>query len=163
MQGDPQKIWIGSRKIRGQTFRRIRDRKQPAEFFPRTSGSEIGDVDVKQGGLPTRWRCWNISSRMAKVEVENALAPKLPANPGKSGKTATGVSESILKRQTMPCRAAANCAWPTMNGESVSVCVSDTGSGIAPEHIQRIYDPFFTTKNLASREDRHAVPDSVFP
>jgi signal transduction histidine kinase len=34
----------------------------------------------------------------------------------------------------------------TMNGESVSVSVSDTGSGIAPEHIQRIYDPFFTTK-----------------
>jgi len=34
----------------------------------------------------------------------------------------------------------------TSNGETVSVRVSDTGSGIAPEHIQRIYDPFFTTK-----------------
>ena len=28
----------------------------------------------------------------------------------------------------------------------MSVGVSDTGSGIAQEHIQRIYDPFFTTK-----------------
>ena len=46
----------------------------------------------------------------------------------------------------MPCRAAARCAWPRINGDSVSVSVSDTGSGIAPEHIQRIYDPFFTTK-----------------
>lgn len=34
----------------------------------------------------------------------------------------------------------------TMNGDKVSVRVSDTGSGIAQEHIQRIYDPFFTTK-----------------
>src|SRR5256886_16547674 len=34
----------------------------------------------------------------------------------------------------------------TQNGDSVSVSVSDTGSGIAQEHIQRIYDPFFTTK-----------------
>jgi signal transduction histidine kinase len=34
----------------------------------------------------------------------------------------------------------------TLNGESVSVRVSDTGSGIAQENIHRIYDPFFTTK-----------------
>jgi len=36
----------------------------------------------------------------------------------------------------------------TSNGEGVSVVISDTGSGIAQEHIQRIYDPFFTTKPI---------------
>jgi signal transduction histidine kinase len=35
----------------------------------------------------------------------------------------------------------------TSNGSAVLVSISDTGSGIAPEHISRIYDPFFTTKN----------------
>jgi two-component system, NtrC family, sensor kinase len=39
----------------------------------------------------------------------------------------------------------------TANGNGVSVTVRDTGSGIAHEHIQRIYDPFFTTKTV-SRE-----------
>jgi signal transduction histidine kinase len=34
----------------------------------------------------------------------------------------------------------------TQNGHNVSVTVADTGSGIAQEHIHRIYDPFFTTK-----------------
>jgi signal transduction histidine kinase len=36
----------------------------------------------------------------------------------------------------------------TANGNGVNVVISDTGSGIAQEHIQRIYDPFFTTKNV---------------
>jgi len=36
----------------------------------------------------------------------------------------------------------------------VRVAISDTGSGIAQEHIAKIYDPFFTTKN-APREGQN--------
>jgi hypothetical protein len=36
----------------------------------------------------------------------------------------------------------------TQNGENgIVVEVTDTGHGIAPEHLSRIYDPFFTTKS----------------
>lgn len=35
-----------------------------------------------------------------------------------------------------------------LNGREVVTEVSDTGSGIRPEHLARIYDPFFTTKAI---------------
>jgi nitrogen-specific signal transduction histidine kinase len=36
----------------------------------------------------------------------------------------------------------------TKPGRYVCLSVTDTGQGIAPEHLDKIYDPFFTTKEL---------------
>ena len=34
----------------------------------------------------------------------------------------------------------------SLNEDAVGIYVRDTGQGIPPEHLEKIYDPFFTTK-----------------
>ena len=147
LQDDPQKSGL-LEKITRQTFR-ASEIVNNLLNFSRTSGSEIGDVDVNKVIADTL-ALLEHQFKVAKVEVQNVLAPKLGAIQGNPGRLQQVFLNLFLNaKDAMPGGGTLRVA--TLNGESVSVCVSDTGSGIAPEHIQRIYDPFFTTKT-APRE-----------
>ena len=39
-------------------------------------------------------------------------------------------------------------AQPTRRGAFVAIALADTGTGIAPDHLQSIFEPFFTTKEV---------------
>jgi two-component system NtrC family sensor kinase len=142
LQGDPQKSGL-LEKITRQTFR-ASEIVNNLLNFSRTSGSEIGDVDVNKVIADTL-ALLEHQFKVAKVQVQNNLEPQLPAIQGNAGRLQQVFLNLFLNaKDAMPGGGTLRVA--TMNGESVSVSVSDTGSGIAPEHIQRIYDPFFTTK-----------------
>jgi len=49
-------------------------------------------------------------------------------------------------RDAMP--AGGRLTIATLVNGHVEAVISDSGSGIAPENLKRIYDPFFTTKNM---------------
>ena len=78
--------------------------------------------------------------------MQDELADHLPEIQGNPGRLQQVFRNLFLNaKDAMPSGGVLHIA--TSNGEGVSVTVSDTGTGIAQEHIHRIYDPFFTTKN----------------
>ena len=92
--------------------------------------------------------------KTTKIQVQDELAGHLPLISGNAGRLQQVFLNLFLNaRDAMPGGGTLRIA--TTNGEGVSVVVSDTGSGIAQEHIQRIYDPFFTTKTTP-REGQQA-------
>jgi signal transduction histidine kinase len=49
--------------------------------------------------------------------------------------------------QAMPQGGTLRLAASTTSGDRVQVQVEDTGSGIKPEHLGKIFDLYFTTKD----------------
>ena len=84
--------------------------------------------------------------KTARIKVQQELQPELPPIYGNTGKLQQVFLNLFLNaKDAMP--AGGTLMISTNNGHKVQVKVSDTGTGIAQEHIHRIYDPFFTTKN----------------
>jgi len=143
LQNDAQKSGL-LEKITRQTFR-ASEIVNNLLNFSRTSGSEIGDVDVNKV-IGETLALLEHQFKVAKVEVQRDLAPAVGAIQGNPGRLQQVFLNLFLNaKDAMPGGGTLRVA--TLNGDSVTVSVSDTGSGIAPENIQRIYDPFFTTKN----------------
>ena len=143
LQSDPQKTGL-LEKITKQTFR-ASEIVNNLLNFSRTSGTEFTDVDVNKVSSDTL-ALLEHQFKTARIQVRSDLTPSLSPIQGNSGRLQQVFLNLFLNaKDAMP--GGGTLRVETANGEFVSVRVSDTGSGIAPEHIQRIYDPFFTTKN----------------
>jgi signal transduction histidine kinase len=142
LQGDPAKGAL-MEKITRQTFR-ASEIVNNLLNFSRTSGTEFKDVDVN-GIILDTLALLEHQFKTAKIRVQDELFGHLPRITGNPGRLQQVFLNLFLNaRDAMP--GGGTLRVVTSNGEGVSVVVSDTGSGIAQEHIRRIYDPFFTTK-----------------
>jgi PAS domain S-box-containing protein len=142
LQGDPQKSGL-LEKITRQTFR-ASEIVNNLLNFSRTSGTEFADVDVNKVILDTL-ALLEHQFKTAKIQVRSELIPSITPIQGNPGRLQQVFLNLFLNaKDAMPGGGTLSVA--TSNGDQVSVRVSDTGTGISPEHVQRIYDPFFTTK-----------------
>jgi CheY-like chemotaxis protein len=106
------------------------------ELIRRTMGPSVA-VEVKAGaGL---WM-----TRVDANQLENALL-NLCIN---ARDAMRGGGRLTIETANAPLDEAAARALDLPAGDYVSLCVSDTGTGMSPEVVKQAFDPFFTTKPI---------------
>jgi two-component system NtrC family sensor kinase len=123
--------------------------------FSRTSTTEFRDTNLNQVIRDTL-SLLEHQFKTAQIDVELALAAELPPIHGNPGKLQQVFLNLLLNaKEAMPGGGRLRVA--TLVNGHVEAQVSDSGSGIAPEHMKRIYDPFFTTKTTPKPGDRRGT------
>jgi two-component system, NtrC family, sensor kinase len=141
-------------KITQQTFR-ASEIVNGLLNFSRTGSAEFAAVDLNRLMLDTL-TLLDHQFKTACIRVETALDAGLPRIHGNEGKLQQVVLNLLLNaRDAMHGSPDAHIRIATEQAPgSVSLVVQDFGGGIRPEHLHRIYDPFFTTKTKP-RDGQH--------
>ena len=103
------------------------------------------NIELKTDALPDLWRIHGDVTQMRQMFVNFCMNARDAMPDG-----------GFLKIKLRNVEASApelNTLVDDLNGNRgfVRVSVSDTGTGIAPDVIERIFDPFFTTKGMGKR------------
>ncbi len=112
--------------------------------FSRTSTTEFRETNLNQVIRDTL-SLLEHQFKTAKIAIDLDLASELPPIQGNPGKLQQVFLNLLLNaKEAMPGGGKLRVA--TLVNGHVEALVADNGAGIAPEHLKRIYDPFFTTK-----------------
>jgi two-component system, NtrC family, sensor kinase len=123
--------------------------------FSRTSTTEFRETNLNQVIRDTL-SLLEHQFKTAKILVDLELTDELPPIHGNAGKLQQVFLNLLLNaKEAMP--AGGNLRVATLVNGQVEAVVADSGSGIAPEHLKRIYDPFFTTKTMPKPGDKRGT------
>jgi len=123
--------------------------------FSRTSTTEFRSTNLNQVIRDTL-SLLEHQFKTAQIEVDLELTDALPPINGNPGKLQQVFLNLLLNaKEAMP--SGGNLRVATLVNGHVEAVISDSGSGIAPEHMKRIYDPFFTTKTMPKPGDRRGT------
>ena len=117
--------------------------------FSRTGGvTDFAEVDLNRV-LDDTLQLLEPQLRHSRIELEREYARDLPRVHGNPGKLQQVFTNLLLNaRDAIPDGGRVTLRTAADERDSVTVEVADTGIGIAPENVARIYDPFFTTKGV---------------
>jgi two-component system NtrC family sensor kinase len=123
--------------------------------FSRTSTTEFRETNLNQVIRDTL-SLLEHQFKTAQIDLDLELTPELPPIHGNAGKLQQVFLNLLLNaKEAMPGGGRLRVA--TLVNGHVEALVSDSGAGIAPEHLKRIYDPFFTTKTAPKPGDKRGT------
>jgi len=123
--------------------------------FSRTSTTEFRETNLNQVIRDTL-SLLEHQFKTAQIIVDLDLAENLPVIQGNPGKLQQVFLNLLLNaKEAMP--GGGRLRVGTLANGHVEAVVNDSGTGIAPEHLKRIYDPFFTTKTMPKPGDRRGT------
>lgn len=133
-------------KITRQTFR-ASEIVNNLLNFSRTSATEFSGVDLNKV-ISETLNLLQHQLKTSRIKVETQFYETLPLIHGNPGKLQQVFLNLFLNARDAMAGGGGTLLVQTSNGSSVEVNIRDSGTGIAPENIHKIYDPFFTTKTV---------------
>ncbi len=131
-------------KITKQTFR-ASEIVNNLLNFSRTNATEFAEVNIHQIITDTI-SLLEHQFKSARINVESELRAEYPISYGNAGKLQQVFLNLLVNaRDAMPDGGELRVLTENVDSK-VEIIVQDTGLGITRENIQKIYDPFFTTK-----------------
>jgi hypothetical protein len=140
---DSQKSMILD-KIAKQTFR-ASEIVNSLLNFSRTSTTSFGNVNLNRV-IQETLSLLEHQLQKSGIQVKTDLEADLPAVHGNAGKLQQVCLNLFLNARDAMATGGTLEVRSWTQGSGARIEISDTGHGIAPENVHRIYDPFFTTK-----------------
>jgi len=131
-------------KIAKQTFR-ASEIVNSLLNFSRTSTTSFGNVGLNRV-IQETLSLLEHQLQKSGIQVVTDLHSSLPPVYGNAGKLQQVFLNLFLNARDAMAGGGTLEVRTWMDDSGVKIEVADTGTGIAPEHLHRIYDPFFTTK-----------------
>jgi two-component system, NtrC family, sensor kinase len=145
-ENDPKRALL--QKVRTQAERASDIVNNLLNFSRTGSAEQFAGVNVARV-LDDTLQLLEPQLRRSQIEIVRSYGPDAPEIYGNAGKLQQVFTNLLLNaRDAIPDGGRIVVSTSTAEDGSLIAEISDTGIGIAPENVAKIYDPFYTTKGV---------------
>ena len=135
-------------KVRRQAERATNIVNNLLNFSRTGDATEFSELDISRV-LDDTLQLLEPQLRGNQIEIVRGYDRESPLVIGNSGKLQQVFTNLLLNaRDAIPSGGSIRISTIILDDHSLTIEVSDSGSGIAPENVAKIYDPFYTTKGV---------------